>query len=836
MEVACQYNERNPPPDVAPVQISFYDNLMVLQYEGRGGRAGFLVSQVLSRLVRECSVNLVGTVGTQNGRRSDSMSISDGNARSIRLRTLRVIVHGLLSEKDIVADILDEGNLFLQRPDEFEYDRRVRYFNPMYLLRPGEDMPRIGGSSTIVGRGNTVASIDEAHLDEVDRSRVLKIFDQASGAGAKGLSEVKQSTRIISTLKDHQLEALAMMIEKEQGALSSNHKFPSLVYLCQVYVGVYWLMSVREFELNMLVEMGLGKTLSTLALICHHIDRLTDHPSSQAKGILRASLIVTPKSTIYGWQRQIEKHIRSEGIRSIVYHGSKRQNSANKLHTFDIVLTTYDTLRSDWTVYGPLYTSTWSRIILDEGRCISLRANLYNFTAHKIRNRSSQIFQATCELPAHNRWCLTGTPIQNSLDDFGSLLAFIGVTPFVTREQFKFWISSPILSNRKHSLVTMRKLVRATCLRRTKAHPHLRSTLNLPPKTELIDLVELESSERELYDFFKRRSYLLTITDLKRPKSTGNIIVLLSVLRMICNHGEALLPRVALEAWRNRDTSAVSWTMLQTAAERKWSCCVCDQAIIRNEEDRWEDDLVEFSCKKHVACETCVTRTEDMAPKCPKCSIANNLSTSASESLRSSIPAYHPSSKVSALLRNVLPTLQGKDSISSDNPPVKSVIFSYWTGMLDQIYEALSPHLSSLGLSSVRIDGRSTLQQRHDALEMFNSDITCRIVLATIGAVGEGVDLSIASEAHIIEPHWNPMVEAQAVDRVHRIGQTRAVRVTRYCVLDSVEEYVQWIQARKLNLINQSLSTAEQSLEEKKKAEEDLIEERWKNSLSISSN
>ena len=246
MEVTCQYNERDPPPDVAPVQISFYDNLMVLQYEGGGGRAGFLVSQVLSRLVRECSVNLVGTVGTQIGRRSDSMSISDGSARRIRFRTLRLIVHGLLSEKDIVADILDEGNLFLQRPDEFEYDRRVRYFNPMYLLRPGEDMPRIGVSSTVVGRGNTVASIDEAHLDEVDRSRVLKIFDQASGAGVKALSEVKQSSRIISTLKEcvvqlytlryklrehhhsHQLEALAMMIEKEQGALSSNHRFPSL--------------------------------------------------------------------------------------------------------------------------------------------------------------------------------------------------------------------------------------------------------------------------------------------------------------------------------------------------------------------------------------------------------------------------------------------------------------------------------------------------------------------------------------------------------------------------------------------------------------------------------
>ena len=69
--------------------------------------------------------------------------------------------------------------------------------------------------------------------------------------------------------------------------------------------------------------------------------------------------------------------------------------------------------------------------------------------------------------------------------------------------------------------------------------------------------------------------------------------------------------------------------------------------------------------------------------------------------------------------------------------------------MLDQIYEALSPHLSSLGLSSARIDGRSTLQQRHDALERFNSDITCMIVLATIGAVGEGYVFSIPSWAYV---------------------------------------------------------------------------------------
>lgn len=336
--------------------------------------------------------------------------------------------------------------------------------------------------------------------------------------------------------------------------------------------------------------------------------------------------------------------------------------------------------------------------------------------AHKIRNRSSKIFHATCEIPAHYRWCLTGTPIHNSLDDFGSLLAFIGVPPFVTRDQFKFWISSPALHNRQHSLQTLRKLVRATCLRRTKALPRLSSTLNLPPKTEHLEILELAPDERELYDFFKRRSYLLTNESSKpdhpkagskasraktarrrpraaaaaaaettsevttRRRSAGNIIVLISVLRMICDHGEALLPRVALQAWRNRDAGAVGWGVLQTAAETKRSCCICSRGIDGEEEEgqKPEVDVLEFSCNKHVACEACVaahTEDDDVPRICPACSTATEDISSASASPCRGSQAYSPSSKVSALLRNILPTLKSKDdSVDGTNPPVKRYV------------------------------------------------------------------------------------------------------------------------------------------------------------------
>ncbi|KAF3760335.1 hypothetical protein M406DRAFT_269047 [Cryphonectria parasitica EP155] len=713
----------------------------MLRYEGSGTNAGFLLSQGLSRLVREKSVTFTASLGAPKGRQSTSSK--DVNSY-IRVRPLRVVVYGFLSDKDTVTNILDKDNLFLQRPEESEYDRTVRYVNPMYFTRPGEEIPRMPNPLAVASLRDKSAAFDEEQLGE------------ASGANVSLASEkVKQSSRIISTLKEHQLIALATMIEREQGALDGNSKYPSL-----------WQPSIEGGN----QEMGLGKTLSTLALICHHLDRISNAATPQTSRMSRATLIVTPKSTIYGWQQQITRHIRPGELKSLVYHGHKRQDSAAELHNNDIVFTTYDTLRSDWAIYGPLYACSWTRIVLDE--------------AHKIRNRSSQIFQATCEIPAHYRWCLTGTPIQNSLDDFGSLLAFIRVPPFVTRDQFKFWISSPILSNREHSLHTLRKLVCATCLRRTKAHPYLASTPKLPRKTEYVEIVELLPQEREFYEFFKRRSYLLASNDAvpdpkatskatnkrrkldasgsisgkQRRKSTGNIMILISVLRMICDHGQALLPRVALEAWQNHNENRVQ-----------------------------QADLTEFSCKKHVACETCLKPADGAALACPVCSTGRL--TSPLPGLGRGIGSPQaPSSKVSALLRNIAAIHENKDPKDETQSPAKSVIFSYWTGMLDMISCALDPRLSSLNLSAVRIDGRSTLQQRDDALNRFNCDRRCVVMLVTIGAGGEGMDLTVAPDVHIVEPQWNPMAEAQAVDRVHRIGQTKDVTVTRYCVKDSIEE------------------------------------------------
>ncbi len=80
------------------------------------------------------------------------------------------------------------------------------------------------------------------------------------------------------------------------------------------------------------------------------------------------------------------------------------------------------------------------------------------------------------------------------------------------------------------------------------------------------------------------------------------------------------------------------------------------------------------------------------------------------------------------------------------------------------------------------------MSQRKYALDAFvSSESGCSIMLATMGAAGEGIDLTAATSVHIVEPHWNPMAEDQAVDRVHRIGQKCDVEIVRYIVKDSIE-------------------------------------------------
>ncbi|EHL01886.1 putative SWI/SNF-related matrix-associated actin-dependent regulator of chromatin subfamily A member 3-like 3 [Glarea lozoyensis 74030] len=92
------------------------------------------------------------------------------------------------------------------------------------------------------------------------------------------------------------------------------------------------------------------------------------------------------------------------------------------------------------------------------------------------------------------------------------------------------------------------------------------------------------------------------------------------------------------------------------------------------------------------------------------------------------------------------------------------------------------------GITYTRIDGKTPLRARNQAVHAFQTGDSVRVILVSITCGGAGLDLTAGSRAYLLEPHWNPMVEEQALCRVHRVGQKRNVTTIRYLMRDSFEE------------------------------------------------
>jgi hypothetical protein len=221
------------------VNIVASGDILKLYFQDSNKYAGLLLLPVLSQILEEFTVSLTATLTApqsrqgQNTNKDKIRSLSPSQECSVR-----IIVNGLICEKNAVSDLLSGAGLYLQHPSPSEYDRRVEYFNPQYLLRPGSQMPKLEELMIASGVGS-LAMPDS--LDEADKSLLMRIFDSANAIGA--VLRAEPSTRLRTTLKEyvalaiicgcinnrnrHQLAALAMMTEKELGILEGTG-FPSL--------------------------------------------------------------------------------------------------------------------------------------------------------------------------------------------------------------------------------------------------------------------------------------------------------------------------------------------------------------------------------------------------------------------------------------------------------------------------------------------------------------------------------------------------------------------------------------------------------------------------------
>lgn len=136
--------------------------------------------------------------------------------------------------------------------------------------------------------------------------------------------------------------------------------------------------------------------------------------------------------------------------------------------------------------------------------------------------------------------------------------------------------------------------------------------------------------------------------------------------------------------------------------------------------------------------------------------------------------------------------------VSNDPKPIKSVVFSQWTSMLDRVERALY----RAGIRTARLDGRMRRSERAAAMEMFKRDRRCEVFLISLRAGGFGLNLVSACRAYCLEPAWNPAQEQQAMDRVHRLGQLQPVIATKLVTRDSIETRMLEVQKRKQELAN----------------------------------
>lgn len=143
------------------------------------------------------------------------------------------------------------------------------------------------------------------------------------------------------------------------------------------------------------------------------------------------------------------------------------------------------------------------------------------------------------------------------------------------------------------------------------------------------------------------------------------------------------------------------------------------------------------------------------------------------------------SSKIDMLLTRV------GEAIAEDH---KVLVFSQFTSLLSIV----KAQMDASGMTYEYLDGDTKDRQR--VVERFQSDPACKVFLVSLKAGGLGLNLTAAEYVYLLDPWWNPAVEAQAIDRAHRIGQTRRVFAQRLIARDTVEEKVLALQESKRDL------------------------------------
>lgn len=275
-----------------------------------------------------------------------------------------------------------------------------------------------------------------------------------------------------------------------------------------------------------------------------------------------------------------------------------------------------------------------------------------------------------------------------------------------------------------------------------------------------------------------------------------HILEILLRLRQVCCHWKLCGSRVTdlmalLETdgpvVLNKENTKALQDLLQLSIDSRDECSICLEEL---------HNPVITACK-HVFGQECIERTIELQHKCPMCrsplvDAACLVPPAKEEKMDEVIDVETKSSKTEALM-SIL-------NASRQDPKSKVVIFSQWTSFLDIIQH----QLKEAGMKYARIDGTMQAHVRDAAISALESDPDTRILLASLSVCSVGLNLVAADTVILADSWWAPAIEDQAVDRVHRLGQTRPCTVWRLVMEGSIEERVLEIQSEKRKLVGKA--------------------------------
>ncbi|GMM30031.1 hypothetical protein DAMA08_027760 [Martiniozyma asiatica (nom. inval.)] len=626
-----------------------------------------------------------------------------------------------------ISEIGDFGNKLLS-PKSKEWKKKV----DVVSLQKANHLSVSDTPSTNNNTINENREVTENFEDE--DLEMNEILNSLLADSEKEEVKIEDSDRKVEGLKvdllDHQVRGLKFMLEKEQ---QFNKAKESGKYN---YGGI------------LADDMGLGKTIQMIALMLSHRPNEMTHLNGENKS--GTTLVVCPASLMVQWQKEITN--KSGQLTSWIHHGSQKVKNVKKLHEYNVIITSYETLSAEHKKGNSiLFDQNWLffRVILDE--------------AHVIRNIETKVNKACTAVRSNRRWCLSGTPLQNKIDDLYGLWRFLAVNEYENFDLWKRNISGLLgvsdTQSRGMGLRRIRNLLKIYMLRRTKSV--IRDILNTKKKmiTEILTFTEWEKIfYQKLVDKLvdnliaegiavnNNNKVILSSKDGKKIQSAG--FGFLIRLRQVCCNWKILVDAIHFHEAKELESIIDAFENIKKEEKKnKEFNILFEQLKIDDHEKEKLND--------------------------------NNKVQLDNEPI-----------KIQRVI-NIL--LQDK----KENKKRKTIIFSDFT----QPFVYLSKALDANNIQYLQYDGTLSRDLKADVLDIMENDPSKQVLLCSLKCGAYGLNLTFCSRVIIYAPFWNPSVIDQAIDRVYRIGQKEDITVHELYIDDTIEMLIKETCERKRKLI-----------------------------------